>query len=546
VVEVLIKQFSGFEEGDFDAFRPEKWLSNLFNRERMLLTQKLSALGTVLLEQLTADGPRLEHGTSDDRPSFRNGNRVDHQLLYLLRQAHDRERLGPLLEKRRPLSMITLDPAMHHQHVYLGVRIDLAGIQLGLFLHGQAFADLENLRRLLADPQSTAVLVERLHQLGDGWQTVLPDGQELPCASVHPETLPEQLAGLANLTGCWAIRQTLPRDEGAQLGETFPQLAAQRLRSLLPLLQLIAWSDENDRTDLGAQLRREADLRAEAEAKALEEARRQAEERQRRQEEAQARAAEEEADRRILYLRHRRPLERSERPAEQGPESGPRRPAAPAPAEAQAPDGAPRDPLATSTRPDEGQRGPDAGRDGRDGVRPGREPGRGPAAPRSTPDTRPFAERRERPDDGRPPRDRGGGEGHAPRREEPRPPMSPDRRPYRDDRPSDRSDRHQGRDDRPPGHDDRRPDRDDRCRGDDRRPRDRGPAPERAEPRPSRPPASSFAVGELVRLERGLMAGKEGQVEAVDAQSGLLTVTVRGLKVRVAPSEVKGLKKTSS
>jgi len=53
-------------------------------------------------------------------------------------------------------------------------------------------------------------------------------------------------------------------------------------------------------------------------------------------------------------------------------------------------------------------------------------------------------------------------------------------------------------------------------------------------------------VGELVRLERGLMAGKEGQVEAVDAQSGLLTVTVRGLKVRVAPSEVKGLKKTSS
>lgn len=45
-------------------------------------------------------------------------------------------------------------------------------------------------------------------------------------------------------------------------------------------------------------------------------------------------------------------------------------------------------------------------------------------------------------------------------------------------------------------------------------------------------------IGETVRFERGLMAGKEGQIEAIDAE-GMMTVAIRGLKVRVSPREVK-------
>ena len=37
--------FTGLSDGDFEAYAPKKWKSNVFNRERLEVKQKLLALG---------------------------------------------------------------------------------------------------------------------------------------------------------------------------------------------------------------------------------------------------------------------------------------------------------------------------------------------------------------------------------------------------------------------------------------------------------------------------------------------------------------------
>jgi len=579
VVEVIIKSFEGFEEADFDAFRPEKWISNLFNRERMLITQKLSALGSGLKEGLGPELAELEPGTSDDRPCFRNQNRVDHQLLFFLRTAEQRRRVGPIIDRKRPMVLMTSDPAVHQQHLHLGIRIDLSGIQVGLFLHGHAHLDKENLVARLGREEELSAFSGLVRRLGSGWSCLEAGGSEAPCMQVEPALLHAQIEALHDPASSWAVRWSLVREEQSTMGPALRDTVQGLLQQLLSLYFFVAWSSSNDQIRLEEQLRQEAVGKAEAEARAREEADRLAEERQRRQEEARARSEEAEWDRRILTSRLRRPLPRSdgsvggegERAGEEPPAGASASPAATTSIPA-APGGPPggREPregepggsslVAIQPHPERGAPGSPAGpREARDPgqghrTRHGREH-EGPAhhgPPRHGPSrARLGSDERGRPaasPGGSPPR---GGHPRAEREQ-----RSPGERgdqvagspPYRHKpQPSGQGGlaAERGRDERAPGAGrDGEPSRwsDGRARpgqaaGEAAR-RERGRAAGAAERAEHRPPAVMLEIGETVRFERGLMAGKEGQIEAIDAE-GMMTVAIRGLKVRVSPREVK-------
>lgn len=569
MVEVIIKNFEGFAVADFDAYSPEKWISNLFNRERMLITQKLAALGNELKERLGQALAELEPGTSDDRPSFRNQNRVDHQLLYFLRPAAERQRLSQVIERKRPMTLMISDPAVHQQHLYLGIRIELAGLQLGLFLHGHAHLDKENLAARLARQDELEAFTALVRDLGPGWSCTDAAGAELACASIEPGELLAQVRALQDPASCWAVRRVIGREDEEALGAGFRELAAGLLRALLPLYSFIAWSSDNDQIEQEARLRREAEERAEAEARAEREAQELAEQRKKRQEEARARSEEAEWDRRILSSRLRRPAPPPEEPASSQARGSE---AAPAPRRA---DGAipqrvsPEEQAGSATAAGAGT-GEEPAAASRERERSGEERRRPPEGP----------EARQHRDDGRrrgpwpapgASRMRDGREQRPAERDAglARPPAANGERGWRrerDERQQHPPDRPAGdaglgvrRPDGPPGRErrfDRAPwrGREDGAAG-KREPHDRRPEPRSAPPAEGRPewrrPAAGpgrqagkpgpilLEVGETVRFERGLMAGKEGQIEAIDEAAGLLTVSIRGLKVRVGQLEVK-------
>ncbi len=306
MVEVIIKEFNGFEESDFDAYRPEKWRSNRFNLERMRITQKLAALGAAMVRE----GPlgELDRGTSDDHPCHRNAHRVDHQLLYFLRPEAARRDLEPYIHRARPMSLMVADPATHHQHLYLGVKIDLSGVQVGMFLHGHALVDHRNVQALMADPTRSDDLAAAVAALGDGWELIPPSGDERPVAGLSSAALDASVRQMSQPTSCLCLSRRLGREEVEAMGPGFLDEARSLLERLLPLYHVVAWAPDNDLFGLATEREEEARRLAEAKARSEAEAKRKEEERRRRQEEAERRAREQEEDRRILRELQRKAL----------------------------------------------------------------------------------------------------------------------------------------------------------------------------------------------------------------------------------------------
>ncbi len=561
MIDVIVKRFEGFEDADFDAFRPEKWLSNRFNRERMVVRHKLMALGAASRRR---DGERLaglDAETSDDRPSHRNQRSVDHMLLYLLRRARERRTVEPVIHRQRPMALMVADPALHHQHAHLAVRVDLAGVDVALQVFGHAHVDVANLKAVVADEERGAALLATLQGLGEGWDLFAEPGDRIwPVAELDLDALRTSLTVLAEPFGVWGVRRKIPRTEAEALSEAgFADQAGAWLEALLAAYQAVAWSPDNDRIGLGVRLEQEARQRADAEAQAAQARLRQEEERLRRQQEARARAEAAQADRRYLAKRMRRPRAPDTAPVlkdgdtpppaegEAAPPEAVAQAAGSAAAEAAAPKQPPAKPAPPRGGPGSGARGAEPGADRRGPGPRDQRRGPGPRDQRRGPGPRDQRRgpgpRDQRRGPGPGPRDQRRGPGTGPRDQRRGPGPRDDRRgPGSRDGQRRWSERRGRRDDGPrragdPGRPDLRGQG--RCGGGRRSDGERGRSPER---RPTRP-KQTFSAGEKVRFERGLVAGKEGSVVSVDSSTGLVTVAIlNGLTVRVAAMDLKKLR----
>ncbi|HEV8320903.1 MAG TPA: hypothetical protein VG389_04770 [Myxococcota bacterium] len=539
-----------FGAQDFDAYAETRQSSNLFNRRRQEVNQKLDELarrvaGLPVGAELERCG--LTRGLSDPHPSLRNQHLVTAQWLFFVRDDAERALLSPHLE-RTPATTLVGDVAPHHQNLALTVRVDASGLCATLELHPPASVDRRNWIAAASTPEGEAALGALLAPLAGAGFSLRGAGPVVGRSS-------RAGTGLSLVTLLEALRAERPAPvqiEALLPGDVDPtQPAAAALAALCPLYRLAAWSDQNDRLGLRATI---AQAREAALAKAQRE-REEEQERQRQRREQQQSAREKalrEGPRSVLPSRPApRPSgdERRDGAAGDTPREGPRR--APAAAPAAAASAAAQSQVA----PEEARPGPDDG-GGHRAQTPhangtSRAPSRNDRPTRRDRDPRPAPDRRTQargPDhrsDGPDhrsgvPTHRSGGPAHRP--------GGPDRRSGDSDR---RPGRAAGPDGQaridgaqraraangPGGSDHGGRDHTDRPRsGRDERPRP-APRPRRVLPDASAPQLP-VAVGDEVVIVNGLFNGKVAVVLAT-GDDGAVELGVGHLRMTLAPDAVR-------
>src|SRR5262245_25462938 len=190
--------FPGFTEHDFDAYAPNKWKSNVFNRERLEVKQKLVALGKELAGALVAaDGSPLACEASVEHPALWNHKQVEAQHLFFSRNQGARNELDKIIDRARPMTSMLDDPTPQRNHVFLAVTIDQTSVELSLRLHPDARVDRQNLERKLTDAWKREELLELLATLGEDYSMGVTGGTRLPAHALTEAALREILAELA-------------------------------------------------------------------------------------------------------------------------------------------------------------------------------------------------------------------------------------------------------------------------------------------------------------------------------------------------------------
>jgi hypothetical protein len=249
--------FAAFTDRDFDAFLEKKWRSNVFNRERLEVKQKLLGLGKLLSPDLvTEDGP-LELEASAEHPALWNHGRVPNQILFFSRSKEARRVIETLLAKRRTIANQIDDPSPLRNHIFLSVMVDQRGVEIALKLHADATIDRENLERKCEDYFVREQLLGHLRTL-DPLHTIGIEGQsEVGIGSLSDEKLQEILRAIPSSGSWFTVRTTLGREDEQSRSESFAALARERLLALLPILRFIAWRRENDFTEVQVVLKKQ-------------------------------------------------------------------------------------------------------------------------------------------------------------------------------------------------------------------------------------------------------------------------------------------------
>lgn len=178
--------FSGFDAAAFQAFEPRKWSSNLFNMERMRVRDALRAIGAALEPALCAARP-FAWDVTPYAPSVFNGKRVAELVLYFTRTEEQRRAITPLLDSRIALPDQISNAGEHHHHVTLGIRIDAAGLDVGLMMHSTAWLDVMNLLNRARGADEAQELVHMARRLPEGTRFRVAPDQDVPCGDFLPE-----------------------------------------------------------------------------------------------------------------------------------------------------------------------------------------------------------------------------------------------------------------------------------------------------------------------------------------------------------------------
>ncbi len=274
-MSLLLTEFDGLAQEDFAVYRRECWSSNIHNLQRMKTKERV-----VTLAKRAADGLEAELAleASSEIPSVWNGREVADQWAYLLRTPDARKTLQPVLAKRLDLATRVKDPAEHHRHAILYLRLSEEAIEVGLRLNEHATIDLQN----LVGRTDGAPLAAALKALPD---EIRLDGE----APQLDALVAAARAARAGEREWVALAREIPTAAALDLGADLVGVAAEVWRALVPLYRLVSWTPDNDNVGVSEEIEALAEEREEA-ARARAEAD-QAAEKAREEREATARAA---------------------------------------------------------------------------------------------------------------------------------------------------------------------------------------------------------------------------------------------------------------
>lgn len=265
--------FPGFTAADFDAYQPKKWKSNVFNRERLEVKQKLVALGRALEGAMVGpDGSPLAAEPSVEHPALWNHKQVEAQHLYFWRNEGARKELDAIIERGKSIASMIDDPTPQRNHLFLAVTLTEQALELSLKLHPDARVDRDNLERKCDDHFEREKLVHLVRGLGDGFRVgVTPE--LFPVAELDPDKLAALLAALARPAATPAVLtlgapqrilyvgRALPRADVLAAGPAVVDAAKSALTALLTVYRFIAWSRDNDYVSIKEALQKEKQQR---------------------------------------------------------------------------------------------------------------------------------------------------------------------------------------------------------------------------------------------------------------------------------------------
>jgi hypothetical protein len=258
--------FSGFTASDFDAYQPKKWKSNVFNRERLEVKQKLLALGRELQGALLGpDGAPLAVDASVEHPALWNHKQVEAQHLFFSRNEGARKELDRIIDRSKSMASMIEDPTPLRNHVFLAVTLTHEALELTLKLHPDAKIDRQNLERKCEDHFEREKLVSLLHALGPAFRVGVT-----PTLSPVTEVDDEKLGAIITQLGApqpmalpgapqklFFIGRTVLRDEALGAGAAIVDGARSALTQLLAIYKFIAWSRDNDFVSMKETLQKE-------------------------------------------------------------------------------------------------------------------------------------------------------------------------------------------------------------------------------------------------------------------------------------------------
>ncbi|MFC1654969.1 hypothetical protein ACFL2F_04100 [Myxococcota bacterium] len=238
--------FEGFSASDFDAFDEKKWGSHAFNRERLEVKLKLTALGNELKEGFPDGLPGLEMGLTEERPSIFNQHKVRDLTLFFFRSEKERHALGGILDKAKSIGDFLQDPAAHHRHIILGVRVGFKGVEAGLWLHRDAWVDWKNVVQRCNETWERDKLGEVVEDLPGSIQ--FGRGAGLSADAVPAKGLkPEEILEGFGIAEPWTVF-----GEGFERGDSLlgsgdlTGKLAGLFAALVPLHLFIGWRRDND------------------------------------------------------------------------------------------------------------------------------------------------------------------------------------------------------------------------------------------------------------------------------------------------------------
>lgn len=262
--------FPGLTAADFSCYEPQKWRSNVFNRERLEIKQKLLSLAREVGVALTAsDGSPLFIEASVEHPALWNHKQVEAQHIYFSRNEAARKALDAIIDRQKPISTLLDDPTPQRNHVFLAISLSHEGLELSVKLHPEASVDRHNLERKLEEHYECLGFVDLLRSLSPGFQIgVTPDRtpihapdstpvldepalraivHKLPTATSIGHPAPFLPPGQVPTVHMFYVGRAVPRAEILAMSPAAVEaFTRDGLAELLPVYRFIAWSREND------------------------------------------------------------------------------------------------------------------------------------------------------------------------------------------------------------------------------------------------------------------------------------------------------------
>lgn len=246
--------FSGFVEADFDAFLPARAGSNAYTLPRLKAQERCVSAARGLAEVAHASGVGLELRASDAAPSLWNKHRVTAQWVFLWRDAAARQALQALLQQGRSLGETLTDPTPFYRHAFLALYLDVDAVEVTVRVHGDAWADVRNLRALVTQEGPAAALLAALTAAGPGVSVGVTAGPSWAAADLDLPSLRASVEALTAPDTWWHVTARIPRAEALALGEALGPRLSEDFARLLPVFLGVAWRPDNDHVSLGADL----------------------------------------------------------------------------------------------------------------------------------------------------------------------------------------------------------------------------------------------------------------------------------------------------